>query len=247
MTKGPPSATQTPLHRRLEASFRTAVASGDWALGARIPTELELTRRHGASRHTVRQALSALVHDGILERRAGDGSYVRHVPAAQALAPWFSLTAELERRGVRAQTRLVGHEVGEAGTAGALLHLGGHEPVHRITRRHDYRSQPIAVEVITLPQELVGDLRDHELSGSIHALLGRRGLEPVRARIDVSIGSKDEIPEPLRAGLGATSLPLARLERLSFLPDATPLEHILFWYPHDIEEWLLTRPRQREE
>ncbi len=241
------SARAIPLHRRLEASFRTAVTRGEWPPGERIPPELELARRHGASRHTIRQALSSLVQDGILVRRAGDGSYVRQVLPSQALAPWFSLTAELERRGVRAETRLIGHETRPAGQVGESLGIPTEAPVHRITRRHDYRSHPIAVEVITLPLELVGELRDRELGGSMHTLLGLRGLLPARARIDVSIGWQEEIPKELREGLDATAVPLARLERVSFLSDGTPLEHIVFWYPHDIEEWLLVLPQQRKE
>lgn len=57
--------------------LRTAVAQGDWPLGTRIPTEVELGEQLGVGRNTVREAVRALAHTGLLEVRQGDGTYVR--------------------------------------------------------------------------------------------------------------------------------------------------------------------------
>lgn len=45
-------------------------------MGSRIPTEPELTELTGTGRNTVREAVQALVHAGMLERRQGSGTYV---------------------------------------------------------------------------------------------------------------------------------------------------------------------------
>lgn len=45
-------------------------------MGSRIPTELELCELTGTARNTVREAVQALVHAGMLERRQGSGTYV---------------------------------------------------------------------------------------------------------------------------------------------------------------------------
>lgn len=45
-------------------------------MGQRIPTEPELTELTGTGRNTVREAVQALVHAGMLERRQGSGTYV---------------------------------------------------------------------------------------------------------------------------------------------------------------------------
>jgi DNA-binding FadR family transcriptional regulator len=57
--------------------LRTAVAQGEWPLGERIPTELELGEQLGVGRNTIREAVRALAHSGLLEVRQGDGTYVR--------------------------------------------------------------------------------------------------------------------------------------------------------------------------
>ncbi|MEU4246773.1 FadR/GntR family transcriptional regulator [Amycolatopsis sp. NPDC026612] len=57
--------------------LRTAVTQGEWLIGERIPTELELVEQLGVGRNTVREAVRALAHTGLLEVRQGDGTYVR--------------------------------------------------------------------------------------------------------------------------------------------------------------------------
>lgn len=53
------------------------VESGAWPVGTRIPAEPELVEQLGVGRNTVREAVRALEHAGILEPRRGDGTYVR--------------------------------------------------------------------------------------------------------------------------------------------------------------------------
>ncbi|RZS41312.1 GntR family transcriptional regulator [Herbihabitans rhizosphaerae] len=55
---------------------RSAITTGEWALGERIPTEAELATTLGVGRNTVREAVRALAHSGLLEVRQGDGTYV---------------------------------------------------------------------------------------------------------------------------------------------------------------------------
>ncbi|MEU7789922.1 GntR family transcriptional regulator [Amycolatopsis sp. NPDC049159] len=57
--------------------LRTAVTQGEWPIGERIPTEAELVDQLGVGRNTVREAVRALAHTGLLEVRQGDGTYVR--------------------------------------------------------------------------------------------------------------------------------------------------------------------------
>lgn len=45
-------------------------------MGTRIPTEPDLVAALGVGRNTVREAVRALVHSGVLERRQGSGTYV---------------------------------------------------------------------------------------------------------------------------------------------------------------------------
>ena len=57
-------------------TIREQIRAGAWPVGSRIPTEPELTELTGTGRNTVREAVQALVHAGLLERRQGSGTYV---------------------------------------------------------------------------------------------------------------------------------------------------------------------------
>ncbi|GAA4531185.1 FadR/GntR family transcriptional regulator [Amycolatopsis samaneae] len=57
--------------------LREAVTRGEWPIGERIPTETALVEQLGVGRNTVREAVRALAHSGLLEVRQGDGTYVR--------------------------------------------------------------------------------------------------------------------------------------------------------------------------
>lgn len=67
----------TSKHDTIRQTLIEAIASGRYEVGQRLPSESELVRMFGASRPTVNRALRDLQLSGVIERRAGSGSYVR--------------------------------------------------------------------------------------------------------------------------------------------------------------------------
>jgi DNA-binding FadR family transcriptional regulator len=57
--------------------LREQISTGAWPVDTRIPPEPELIEALGVGRGTVREAVRALAHAGLLEVRRGDGTYVR--------------------------------------------------------------------------------------------------------------------------------------------------------------------------
>ena len=75
------------LYTHLISYFRQRILDGSLAPGARLPTEFEIAQEHQISRGTVRQALHALVHEGLIERMQGRGTFVRQLPLPRSPAP----------------------------------------------------------------------------------------------------------------------------------------------------------------
>jgi DNA-binding FadR family transcriptional regulator len=71
------SAARAPLVSQVIAQLRAQITSGEWPVGRRLPPEPELAAALGVGRNTLREAVLALVHAGLLERRQGSGTYVR--------------------------------------------------------------------------------------------------------------------------------------------------------------------------
>ncbi len=74
-------------YAQLISHFREQILDGSLPAGARLPTELNLAEQHRISRGTVRQAMSALVNEGLLERVRGRGTFVRPLPPPANPAP----------------------------------------------------------------------------------------------------------------------------------------------------------------
>ncbi|MFB3777637.1 MAG: GntR family transcriptional regulator [Bryobacteraceae bacterium] len=66
----------TPKYQEIVNDLKHALASGRYKPGDRLPTEFELVKSFGTSRITVNRALRELQLGGLIERRAGSGSYV---------------------------------------------------------------------------------------------------------------------------------------------------------------------------
>ncbi|MFE0675056.1 FadR/GntR family transcriptional regulator [Streptomyces sp. NPDC058867] len=67
---------RSALSEQVIAALRNQITSGEWPVGARIPTEPELVEQLGVARNTVREAVRALAHNGLLDIRQGSGTYV---------------------------------------------------------------------------------------------------------------------------------------------------------------------------
>ena len=76
-----------PLHAEVAELLRHQILSGNLKAGAKLPALSELTRKFGVARMTIRQAMDALNDEGLIERYAGKGTFVRDVdiPARQTL------------------------------------------------------------------------------------------------------------------------------------------------------------------
>ncbi len=71
------SAARSPLAGQVIETLRKQIESGEWPVGSRIPPEPELAAQLGVGRNTLREAVKALSHAGLLECRQGSGTYVR--------------------------------------------------------------------------------------------------------------------------------------------------------------------------
>lgn len=72
-----PPFAESKKYRQVIDFVETAIAEGRYRHGDRLPSESELVRQFGLSRPTISRAMRELKDQGVIERRAGSGSYVR--------------------------------------------------------------------------------------------------------------------------------------------------------------------------
>ena len=77
---------QTPKYQQVYSALRRDIQSGRLAPGDRLPSEADLVRLFGASRITVGRAVRDLQAAGLVERRAGSGTFVKSRQKAAGLS-----------------------------------------------------------------------------------------------------------------------------------------------------------------
>ncbi|MDY6949471.1 MAG: GntR family transcriptional regulator [Pseudomonadota bacterium] len=68
--------SQISRYIQLSALFRTRIQTGEWPAGSQIPTVDELAEECGVARATIRQALSLLSQERLIERYRAKGTFV---------------------------------------------------------------------------------------------------------------------------------------------------------------------------
>jgi GntR family transcriptional regulator of arabinose operon len=127
---------EAPKYRQIYDAMKAGIDSGAYQRGQRLPSEVELGRKFGASRLTVNRALRELQLGGHIDRRAGSGSFVSSVADTGytfgLLIPELGLTEIFEPicRGMAEVTLDQPHVL-----------LWGKSPTHsRDVERHAYES-----------------------------------------------------------------------------------------------------------
>lgn len=72
----PDKASEIPVYRQIMDFVRNKVSTGEWAVGARLPSQRELSEMFGVNRSTVMTAMEELASYGILKGGRGGGTRI---------------------------------------------------------------------------------------------------------------------------------------------------------------------------
>lgn len=78
-------AVTDPVYLRVLEDLRAQIREGVLPPGARVPSRNGIITRYGVGETAAKHALQVLAAEGLIEARAGSGSYVRAIPAASVL------------------------------------------------------------------------------------------------------------------------------------------------------------------
>ena len=84
------NAPGTPLYKVVENFLQDLITAGDLAPGDLIPSEPQLAERLSVSTGTVKKAIENLVHQNLLYRHQGKGTYVSRIDFNNSLFRFFS-------------------------------------------------------------------------------------------------------------------------------------------------------------
>ena len=172
----------------IAATLRADILAGRVAPGERLPNEKVLAERFEVNRHTLRQAVQALVREGHLNVRQGAGTFVRELVLDYALQRRTRLTENLARMGETAGRELLSHQVVPAGEWAAPLRVAPRSKVVVMEMRAAVRGRPVSLSTGAFPPPRCADIAALvERHGSITRSLAALGVvDYTRARSVVS-------------------------------------------------------------
>jgi GntR family transcriptional regulator len=176
-----------PNYYRLESHLRESMRRGALKPGAPIPPESHLCQQFGVSRTTVRQALSRLVYDGLVERHRGRGSFVAE-PRLEHSKPFLSFEEEMLARGATTGIKLLGMRVAAAeGKVAAQLECAEGTPVVVMERLRYVNGQVVGYEIRYLPKRIGDALTPDEIHNQPLVPALRRILGKPRTRLSLNV------------------------------------------------------------
>jgi GntR family transcriptional regulator len=167
------AATGEAKHAQVRDELARAVES--MPAGTALAPERDLAASFGVARMTLRKALNSLVADGLVVRRQGQGTFVAPARVPQRLAA-RSFTEDMRSRGLRPGSLTLDAGVRHAGVViAACLDVAPNTQVLQVRRLRLADDQPMAIEELSVPRDLVPGLEGSELEGvSFYDVLEQR-------------------------------------------------------------------------
>ncbi|MBU7598701.1 GntR family transcriptional regulator [Streptomyces sp. P38-E01] len=215
----------TRRHEQIAEALREAIADGRHPVGGALPSEAELAERHGVSRGTVRQAVSALQAEGMIGSRQGARRVVLSTAPSQSFAELRSF-AQWARAGGHTPGGRVLESVRCAARVeeAALLQLAPQSQVLRVLRVRTLDGEPVLLErtvyagwIADAVQRLPDDCES--VTQSLYddtGLVFAHGEHHIDA---VAAGTVDSQRLGVRRGS-----PLLRVRRTTTTPEGRPVE-----------------------
>jgi GntR family transcriptional regulator len=216
-----------PYHYQLRELLRDEIAAGRWEVGERLPSERELCETFNLSRTTVREAIDALVNEGLLQREKGRGTFVAEPKILESLLQTpIGFTDAMLEQGYQVVTKVLRMEIAPAPRiATEELRLKSHEPVIIIDRLRFILNEPILLVTSYVPERICPGLIDEDLAHNslYHVLRGRCGLTIARAKRFMEAVAANELEATLlNIEPGA---PLMLIESTAYSEDGVPIEY----------------------
>ncbi len=162
--------------------------------GSPAPSERELVAQFGVARMTVRQAMDALVVEGLLERIPGKGTFVAR--PRRTASTITSYTEEMARRGMLAESSHAARppRAGRPRRGPRPEHHRG-RPGHPLEAAAPRRRRPMCIEDAYLNEVLLPGFLQSGMPTSLYD-----ALEPARPAPDLGRGldQRRRLPRPTR-------------------------------------------------
>ena len=215
-----------PLHAEVAELLRRQILTGVFKAGDQLPALSELTEKFGVARMTIKQAMDTLKDEGLIERYAGKGTFVRQIelPAPQTL----HMKAELSQ--LQAMVAQLEVMVVRNDEPPQIIDVGG-RAFRQMRRIHAQSGEPFCHVDIKLENQLYQQAPERFEKEIVISVLKDIGVSVETARQNVKIAYADvEMAEVLKMPVNA---PVFQVLREFFNDEGKLIYSAVLIYPGD--------------
>lgn len=215
-----------PLYLQIEAILKSKIFTGELKMGDRLPSEVELARQFGVSPLTVRQALSFLVNEGLLDRTPGRGTIIKKNFDEKITLTLSGKMDELLSLGKETETIVLRSEIIEAQTSNKPLRALKLNPTDRLSfveKVRYWKENPFMVVEEYVPNSIISNLspRKKMFKSLLSILIEGRGIFLKEALQTMESSTADQrIASLLQIEMGS---PIFYMERTFFEKSGIPV------------------------
>src|SRR5574341_1379532 len=204
-----------PLYYQLENILRSKIEGGEVLPNHKLPTEQELSREYKISRATVRQALAALVSEGLLYRKQGKGTFVTEKATQTKTVKLTGFTEDLFTEGHQAEVRVLEiKSVPAPERVAAVLRIPSGEEIVRFKRLRAVDGSPFSYVINYMVPEIGQKITEKELQH--HTM-----LHLLEEKLGIPLGTIRHAVESVKADVeGASLLAISVFEPVLYMETA---------------------------
>lgn len=213
------------LYLQVKNAILKNIQNQTWRTHTLIPTEQELMDKFNVSRTTIRQAITMLVQEGLLEKRQGKGTIVLPMKLVGNLGKLRGFAEEVVERGMIPRSVLIRAEILPfLHYERNALQLSETENVLLIERIRYADDLPIAIERSCWPEKIGRILLKYDLNtAKYYEILESHHIYLKHAKEKIS-AINATVPEADHLGIRGGEA-LLEMTRLSFGMDDAPIEY----------------------
>ena len=157
----------TAFYYQIKEHLISKIASGEFKIGAKLPSEFQLAEEYGVSRPTVRQAILELVQEGVFSRSRGRGTFVLPPVITSDAHAFVSFAEEMREKGMEHGALLISaRTINATQTMAADLDVVVGAPVYEIVRVRMANGEPLVLRTLQVPVALAPNLLERALETS---------------------------------------------------------------------------------
>jgi GntR family transcriptional regulator len=234
-----------PKYHNLKHIIRRDIIRGKYKQGEPIPSENELQRIYNVSSTTVRRALSDLVHERLLTRNQGIGTFVNRPPVERNLWRVLSFTDNMVAMGYKPSAKIVSKTlISCPEDIAAELAITKNTKVLVLQRLRYGDDIPMMFEILYIREDLCTGISEKDITGSTFEIYKRDyGYRIASYRQTIQFAQPDESIKSYM-GISDEDIPFFTAESTHYEETGIPIEYEKLYYRGDMYRFVIDIRRE---